>query len=198
MGSNIPARRDMPGGAKSRGRGVDVAGLNLMYPQVKDLTWNPFLNRVPQVRILPGAPSPTTKKAPPTSTNAGQAGLRRVQPWAIGCRRTPLSTGIARARPRDGYGMIRGHQRSAWSCSYPTAERAYRRPSSEPTEHLRAGRKPSVRLQGGPKTGRTRRQLGARPTLTLALPLRDGQAGSRLAGADSLSSSGPQLAVRPH
>ena len=71
---------------------------------------NPFLNRVPQVRILPGAPTPTTKKASPTSTNAGQAGLRRVQPWAIGCRRTPLSTGIARARPRDGYGMIRGHQ----------------------------------------------------------------------------------------
>jgi hypothetical protein len=30
-------------------------------------------------------------------------------------------------------------------------------------------------LQGGPKTGRTRRQLGARPTLRWA-PLRDGQA----------------------
>jgi hypothetical protein len=38
-----------------------------------------FLNRVPQVRILPGAPSPTTR-APSTSMNAGQAGLRRVQP----------------------------------------------------------------------------------------------------------------------
>ena len=33
----------------------------------------------------------------------------------------------------------------------------------------------SVRLQGGPKTGRTRRQLGAHPPLPLALPLRAGR-----------------------
>jgi hypothetical protein len=38
------------------GRAADATAVNLSYPQVRGLTCNPFLNRVPQVRILPGAP----------------------------------------------------------------------------------------------------------------------------------------------
>ncbi|GAA4638189.1 hypothetical protein GCM10023196_094930 [Actinoallomurus vinaceus] len=55
-----------------------------------------FLNRVPQVRILPGAPRPITKKAPLTSANAGRAGLRRVQSDAAEGHYASLSTGTAR------------------------------------------------------------------------------------------------------
>jgi hypothetical protein len=47
--------------------------------------------------------------------------------------------------------------------------------STSPQESHLSLCKLSVRLQGGPKTGRTRRQHGAHPPLPLALPLRAGR-----------------------
>jgi hypothetical protein len=58
----------------------------------------------------------------------GQMGLRCVPLWAIGCRCTPPSKGTARARSRDRYGMVQGHQQSDWSCRHPPAQHTARRP----------------------------------------------------------------------
>jgi hypothetical protein len=51
-------------------------------------------------------------------------------------------------------------------------------------------------FQGGPKTGRTRRRLGARPTLRCGSA--PGRADGRSPGTDSLRFFGAAVAVHPY
>jgi hypothetical protein len=133
-----------------------------------------------------------------------------VQPWAIGCRRTPLSTGTARAQPRDRYGMAQGRQRSAWSCRHPPASRSIGgRPASDRHDtprslvpglpstirHCTTFCTSSRRPEDGPHAPPTRRPPYAHAGASA--PGRASFAAGWLARIP-WDSSRPQLAVHPH